>query len=70
MHPSANNQGRRWDEISCCLESYPLVSDMNLPESQRNKISVVSSHKKKKPMGLKGRAEKQLTKGESERRFP
>ena len=73
MRPSANNQGRRWDEISCCLESNPLVSDKNLPESQRNKISVVSSHKKKKkkkPMGLKGRAEKQLTKGESERRFP
>ena len=69
MRPSANNQGRRWDEISCCLESDPLVSDKNLPESQRNKISVVSSHKKK-PMGLKGRAEKQLTKGESERRFP
>ena len=64
MRPSANNQGRRWDEISCCLESNPLVSDKNLPESQRNKISVVSSHiKKKKPMGLKGRAQKTTYEG-------
>ena len=38
----------------------------------QNKISVVSSHKTKqnKPMGLEGRADKQLTKGGRERRFP
>ena len=47
MRPSANNQGRRWDEISCCLESNPLVSDKNLPESKQDKIIVVSSHGKK-----------------------
>ena len=47
MRPLANNQGRRWDEISCCLESNPLVSDKNLPESKQDKIIVVSSHGKK-----------------------
>ena len=86
MRPSANNQGRRWDEISCCLESNPLVSDKNLPESKQDKIIVVSSHgkkqkqkknkkknktkKKKKPMGLEGQAEKQGTKRVREFRFP
>ena len=75
MHPSANNQGRRWDEISCCLERNPLVSDKNLPESKQDKIIVVSSHgkkqnKQKKPMGPEGQAEKQGTKREREFRFP
>ena len=46
MRPSANNQGRRWDEISCCLERNPLVSDKNLPGSKQDKIIVVSSHGK------------------------
>ena len=78
MRPSANNQGRRWDEISCCLESNPLVSDKNLPESKQDKIIVVSSHdkkqkqnkQKKKPMGPEGQAEKQGTKRGREFRFP
>ena len=47
MRPPANNQGRRWDEISCCLERNPFVSDKNLPGSKQDKIIVVSSHGKK-----------------------
>ena len=76
MRPSANNQGRRRDEISCCLERNPLVSDKNLPESKQDKLSwsavmVKNKNKtKKKPMGLEGQAEKQGTKRGREFRFP
>ena len=69
MRPSANNQGRRWDEISCCLESNPLVSDKNLPESKQDKIIVVSSHGKKQKQNKKNKKTNGTKRG-SEFRFP